>query len=180
MMDLLAPFCGSAKCSRHNIVFLEGVKAALTADAAWKEGWYTEKARTGPARGRTRLCRLGFFRSLPIASSSTSRPWAIPRWRISWWRSGKASSCRRIRTTSWPCCGPGQNGDISAKRDLQGRPQRPRSAAIKAKAYVMPGQTDLYSRQKDSEFEVANMPNARLVPVPSTGAFRGRAGDKSG
>lgn len=34
MMDLLAPFCGSAKCSRHNFVFLEGVKAALTTDAA--------------------------------------------------------------------------------------------------------------------------------------------------
>ncbi len=32
MMDLIAPFCGSAKCSRHNFVFLEGVKAALTAD----------------------------------------------------------------------------------------------------------------------------------------------------
>ena len=47
MMDLLAPFCGSAKCSRHNYVFLEGVKAALTADAAWKQGWYTDK----PARG---------------------------------------------------------------------------------------------------------------------------------
>ena len=32
MMDKLAPFCGSAKCSRHNFVFLEGVKAALSAD----------------------------------------------------------------------------------------------------------------------------------------------------
>ena len=32
---------------RHNIVFLEGVKAALTADAAWKDGWYDEQPRRG-------------------------------------------------------------------------------------------------------------------------------------
>src|SRR4029077_12482521 len=34
MVERIAPFCGSAKCSRHNFVFLEGVKAALTADGA--------------------------------------------------------------------------------------------------------------------------------------------------
>ena len=28
MVERIAPFCGSAKCSRHNFVFLEGVKAA--------------------------------------------------------------------------------------------------------------------------------------------------------
>jgi homoserine O-acetyltransferase/O-succinyltransferase len=54
MMDLLAPFCGSAKCSRHNFVFLEGVKAALTADAACPR----------PTCRRARLCRLGIFASL--------------------------------------------------------------------------------------------------------------------
>jgi hypothetical protein len=33
MVERIAPFCGSAKRSRHNFVFLEGVKAALTCDA---------------------------------------------------------------------------------------------------------------------------------------------------
>jgi homoserine O-acetyltransferase/O-succinyltransferase len=63
MMDLIAPFCGSAKCSRHNFVFLEGVKAALTADAVWKEGWYTEKPARPESRG-ARLCRLGILSSV--------------------------------------------------------------------------------------------------------------------
>jgi homoserine O-acetyltransferase/O-succinyltransferase len=40
MVERIAPFCGSAKCSRHNFVFLEGVKAALTCDAAYNGGWY--------------------------------------------------------------------------------------------------------------------------------------------
>ncbi len=38
MVERIAPSCGSAKCSRHNFVFLEGVKAALTADAAFADG----------------------------------------------------------------------------------------------------------------------------------------------
>ena len=38
MVPRILPFCGSAKTSRHNIVFLEGVKGALTADAAWHGG----------------------------------------------------------------------------------------------------------------------------------------------
>ena len=32
MVTRILPFCGSAKTSEHNIVFLEGVKGALTAD----------------------------------------------------------------------------------------------------------------------------------------------------
>ena len=36
----ILPFCASAKTSEHNIVFLEGVKAALTADSAYNNGNY--------------------------------------------------------------------------------------------------------------------------------------------
>ena len=47
MVERILPFMGSAKCSRHNFVFLEGVKAALQADAAFKDGWYD----TPPVKG---------------------------------------------------------------------------------------------------------------------------------
>jgi homoserine O-acetyltransferase len=41
----------------------------------------------------------------------------------------------------------------------------------------MPGQTDLYFPPEDSEFEVAHMPNAKLVTVPSVwGHFAGGPG----
>ena len=46
-VERIAPYCGAARCSRHNYVFLGGLKAALTADAQWNEGWYKEK----PAKG---------------------------------------------------------------------------------------------------------------------------------
>ena len=44
--------------------------------------------------------------------------------------------------------------------------------AIKAKAFVMPGQTDLYLPPEDSQFEVANMPNAEYIPIPSIWGHR--------
>ena len=47
MVKRILPFCGSSKTSPHNRVFLEGVKAPLTADAAWRDGWYTEQPQLG-------------------------------------------------------------------------------------------------------------------------------------
>ncbi|HIE89100.1 MAG TPA: alpha/beta fold hydrolase, partial [Gammaproteobacteria bacterium] len=41
------PFCASARTSRHNWVFLEGVKAALLADTAFKGGFYDNPPEAG-------------------------------------------------------------------------------------------------------------------------------------
>ena len=81
MVERILPFCGSAKCSRHNFVFLEGVKAALTADVAFADGWYKSKPEKAsePWRGCT---PVGDFRRLSTAPNLTSRRWAMPRWRI--------------------------------------------------------------------------------------------------
>jgi homoserine O-acetyltransferase len=54
MVERLLPWCGSAKTSRHNFVFLEGVKAALTADDAWQGGWYEKQ----PAKGLRAMARV--------------------------------------------------------------------------------------------------------------------------
>jgi homoserine O-acetyltransferase/O-succinyltransferase len=54
MVERIAPFCGSARTSRHNFVFLEGVKAALTADDAWQGGWYEKP----PAKGLRAMGRV--------------------------------------------------------------------------------------------------------------------------
>ena len=43
----ILPFCGSARTSKHNYVFLEGVKAVITADAAWRHGDYDEQPEKG-------------------------------------------------------------------------------------------------------------------------------------
>jgi homoserine O-acetyltransferase len=54
MVEAIAPICGSARTSPHNYLFLEGVKAALTTDAAFAEGWY----QTPPVKGLRAFARV--------------------------------------------------------------------------------------------------------------------------
>jgi homoserine O-acetyltransferase len=175
MMDYIAPFCGSAKCSRHNFVFLEGVKAALTADAGWNNGWYTEK----PAKGLRAMARVyagwgfsqAFYREeLDLKALGYS---SLEDFLVSYWEGFfLPKDANNLLAMLWTW----QNGDISAN-ELYGGDLKKALGAITAKAYVMPGQTDLYFPPEDSEFEVANMPNAKFVPVPSIwGHFAGGPG----
>ena len=46
-VDAIVPFCASARTSPHNFVFLEGVKAALTADQAFADGAYDAPPERG-------------------------------------------------------------------------------------------------------------------------------------
>ena len=69
-----------------------------------------------------------------------------------------------------------QNGDISANETYHGDFDAA-LGAIRAKAIVIPSQTDLYFPPEDSEYEVAHMPNAELRPMPSIwGHFAGGPG----
>ena len=47
VVDAILPFCASARTSPHNTVFLEGVKAALTADNTFAGGDYTAPPEAG-------------------------------------------------------------------------------------------------------------------------------------
>ena len=47
MVEAILPFCASARTSSHNFVFLEGVKAALTADQNWRNGHYDSPPEAG-------------------------------------------------------------------------------------------------------------------------------------
>jgi homoserine O-acetyltransferase len=175
MMDLLAPFCGSAKCSRHNRVFLEGVKAALTADAAFADGWYTTK----PAKGLRAAARVyagwgfsqDFYRAeLDIEALGYS---SLEDFLVAFWEGFfLPRDANNLLTMLWTW----QNGDISAN-EIYGGDYVKALGAIKAKTYVMPGATDLYFPVADSVNEVANMPNATLIPIPSVwGHFAGGPG----
>jgi homoserine O-acetyltransferase len=175
MVERIAPFCGSAKCSRHNFVFLEGVKAALTADGAFNGGWYKDQ----PTKGLRAMARVyagwglsqAFYRErLDIESLGYS---SLEDFLVGFWEGfflQKDANNLLAMLWNW------QNGDISDNELYKGDFKRA-LGAIKAKAYVMPGQTDLYFLPEDSQFEVANMLNAKLLPVPSIwGHFAGGPG----
>jgi homoserine O-acetyltransferase/O-succinyltransferase len=172
MVERIAPFCGSAKCSRHNFVFLEGVKAALTADAGFTDGWY----RTKPEKGLRAMARVyagwgfsqAFYRAeLDIKAMGYS---SLEDFLVGFWeRLFLVRDANNLLTMLWTW----QYGDISAN-EMYGGDYKKALNAITAKAYVMPGTTDLYFPPEDSEVEVANMPNATLVPIKSIwGHFAG-------
>ncbi|MDK3018058.1 alpha/beta fold hydrolase [Pseudodonghicola flavimaris] len=175
MMDLIAPFCGSAKCSRHNYVFLEGVKAALRADAAWENGRYTSKPEKGlRAVGRVYagwgLSQTFYREELDLKALGYA---SLEDFLIGFWEGFfLPKDANNLLTMAWTW----QHGDIS-DNELYNGDFKAALAAIKAKAYVMPGQTDLYFPPEDSQNEVANMPDAEFVPVPSIwGHFAGGPG----
>ena len=175
MVERILPFCGSAKCSRHNFVFLEGVKAALTADAAFNNGWYKEK----PAKGLRAMARVyagwGFSQSfyrenLDVKTLGYS---SLEDFLVAFWEGFfLPKDANNLLTMLWTW----QNGDISANDKFKGDFDKA-LGAIKAKAFVMPGQTDLYFPPEDSQYEVSKMPNAEFRPIPSIwGHFAGGPG----
>lgn len=171
MVERIAPFCGSAKTAAHNIVFLEGVKAALTSDAAWKGGWYDNPPTTGlRAVGRV---YAGWGMSQPFYRQELWRSMgysSLEDFLVAFWEGfflPKDANNLLAMLWSW------QHGDISDNPVFQGDFNKA-LAAIKARAVVMPGETDLYFPAADNAWEVERMPNAVCRPIPGAwGHFAG-------
>ncbi len=169
MVERLAALCGSARTSPHNFVFLEGVKAALTADAAYRDGWFHEH----PVRGLRAMGRVyagwalsqAFYREelWRKTGASSLEDYLVSAWEGNFLRRDANNLLAHIWT--W------QHADASANDLYRGDFARA-LGAITARALVMPGATDLYFPVADSELEVRLMRNAELRPIPSLWGHR--------
>ena len=171
MVKRIAPFCGSAKTAPHNIVFLEGVKAALQADAAWNGGWYT----TPPGKGLRAVGRVyaGWGLSQPFYMQALWRELgfsSLEDFLVGYWEGfflQKDANNLLAMLWSW------QHGDISDNPVFKGDIKKA-LGAIQARAIVMPAERDLYFPVADNEWEVSHMPNAECRPIPGVwGHFAG-------
>lgn len=157
------PYCGSAKTSVHNYVFLEGVKAALTADAAWQNGCYRQPPTAGlKAFGRVyagwaysqAFYREGLYRQLGFETVEAL---------LQWWEEDHLTwDANDLLAMLWSW----QHADIS-DNPLYGGDFALALRSIRARAIVMPSATDLYFPPEDSALEVAHMPQAELRVMPS-------------
>ena len=164
IVERILPICGSAKTSRHNFVFLEGVKFALTADDAWQDGWYDKP----PTKGLRAMGRVyagwavsqAFYREeiyLKIGYSS------LEDYLVSFWEGRRVlSDANNFLAMIWTW----QNADLSAN-PIYGGDYEKALGGIKAKAIVMPCVTDLYFTPEDSQIEVGFMANAEYRPIQS-------------
>ncbi|HEY9620316.1 MAG TPA: alpha/beta fold hydrolase [Crinalium sp.] len=159
----ILPYCGSAKTSVHNWVFLEGIKAALTADETWQAGHY----KTPPVRGLKAFGRVyagwaysqafyreGLYRELGFDSAAAL---------LTWWEEDHVDwDANDLLAMLWSW----QHADISDNPIYQGDFERA-LRSLTSKAIVMPSETDLYFPPEDNAIEVSLMPNAELRIIPS-------------
>jgi homoserine O-acetyltransferase len=161
--------CGSARTAPHNKVFLEGVKAALTADAAYRDGWFHEH----PSRGLKAMARVyaGWALSQAFYREELWRglgyggleQFLVESWEAQFLRRDANDLLAQIWTW-W-------HGDISDNERYRGD-LAAALGAISATALILPGETDLYFRVADNRREVALMANAELRPIPSIWGHR--------
>ena len=155
MVGAILPFCGSAKTSEHNHVFLEGVKAALMADCGFRGGDYKEPPRAGlMAFARIyagwafsqAFYRKQLYKNLGFDSTEALlQDWE--RDHLEW-----DANNLLCKLKTW------QLGDISANDTHDGDLQSALSA-IRAKTIIISCDNDLYFRPADNEQEVTFIPH---------------------
>ena len=174
MVQRACPFCGSSKTSEHNIVFLEGVKSALTADAAFKEGWYEPDAL--PVRGLRAAARVyagwGFSQAFYWDQVYKELGYtSLEDFLVGFWEGFflDRRDPNNLLTMLWTWQAgnigntPGFDGDhVAALR------------SIKARTIALPAEKDLYFPPEDEEYAVQYIPNGELRVIPGVwGHFAG-------
>lgn len=163
MVERIAPFCGTAKTTPHNAVFLQGLRAALTADAAWRGGDYDEP----PVLGMRAFSRV-------YAAWGLSQPF----YKQELWRQTGFESLEQFLTGFWEkrYGRRDANNLLSMIRtwelnDLGTTPGlgnlEHALGAIRAKATIMASQTDLYFTVDDMKAEAEHVPHAQFRVIPS-------------
>ncbi len=168
-VSAILAICGSARTSPHNKVFLEGVRATLTADPAWHEGGFTAR----PVRGLRAMGRLyagwamsqAFYREgkhLELGFTSLE-DYLVRVWEANFLRRNGDDLLSMLSTWYHSDISDNEifNGDLDAAL-----------GSIKARAIIMPSRTDLYFTPEDSEAECEQIPNAEFRPIESIWGHR--------
>ena len=157
-VDAILPFCASAKTSEHNIVFLEGVKAALQADSIYDNGNYSSPPERGlKAFGRVyagwaysqTFYREQMYRLLGFDSAEALLQ--------DWERDHLEWDANDLLCMLWTW----QQGDISANQLYQ-HDFEASLAAIRARTIVIVCDNDLYFPPEDNQIEIEHISNGEL------------------
>jgi len=158
----ILPFCCTAKCWPHNLVFLEGVKAALCADSAWQQGRYGAPPERGlRAFGRAyagwAYSQAFFRREQWRALGFSSLEGLLVYWEEDHLQQD-ANDLLCVLDT-WQSADPAKlPGFDSLEAAL---------SSLVARAIIMPSSSDLYFTVDDARHEAALMANAELRVLAS-------------
>ena len=164
MVERIAPFCGTAKTTPHNVVFLNSARSALITDVAWMNGNYQEQ----PVQGVRAFSHVyaGWAFSQPFYKQELYRQLGFNSlddfitgfWERRYARRDANNLLSMLRTWQLNDVGGTPAFDGSLERALR---------SIKSKATVMAGQTDLYFTPEDIEADAALIPGAQFQVIPS-------------
>ena len=165
LVERIAPMCGAARCSRHCYVFLDGAKAALLADPAYKGGDYDRQPEVGlKALGRVwagwalsqRFYRDELYRQMGFDSVER---FLTDFWEAFWVKCDANDLLCQL--DAWQTADiartPGYGGDLA--RAL---------GDIRARCIQSPGERDLYFPAEDMAWEAAQMRHAECRPIPGS------------
>ena len=167
--------CATAKLPAHTWVLFEGVKAALTADAAWQDGWFDRHPVRGlRAMGRVYAAwgfsqawyRQGLYRDV---GASSLEDFIVSQYEARFLKRNANDLMAMIWTV--------QHADISANDVFDGDLDAA-LRAIRAPVLAMPSESDLYFPVEDVRQEMARVADAKLRPIPSIWGHR--AGNPQG
>ncbi|TDZ28512.1 Homoserine O-acetyltransferase [Colletotrichum spinosum] len=182
-IDICVPFCGAAKTSLHNQVFLEGVKSALLAAK--------KTSSAGPSKGRCESTTASKDADVNDSHKQGLRVWSDEERQVglkafgrgyAGWGFSQAFYRHELHKThygaadledflqkfweAWALSKDPENllvmlhtwqsGDVSRQEPYGGDFEKA-MAGIKAKTLVLPSKTDLYFPPDDSEYEVECM-----------------------
>lgn len=168
-VERICAVCGSARTSPHNKVFLEGVRATLTADPAWRDGYFAER----PVRGLRAMGRVyaGWAMSQAFYREHLYLQHGFGSLEDYLVRAWEANYLRRDGENLLAMLDVWTRSDISANSLFEGDLDKA-LGAITAKTLIMPGRTDLYFTPEDSEAEAGHIPDADYRPIESIWGHR--------
>jgi homoserine O-acetyltransferase len=157
-VDAILPFCASAKTAEHNIVFLEGVKAALQADSVYADGNYSSP----PVKGLKAFGRIyagwafsqTFYREQMYRLKGFDSAEALLQ---DWEQDHLDWDANDLLCKLWTW----QHSDIS-NNTLYNADFKAALNAIKAKTIIIVCDSDLYFRAEDNQIEIEHIRGGEL------------------
>lgn len=172
MVKRLLPFCGSSKTSPHNRVFLEGVKAAITADCAWQGGWYTEQPHVGLRAAARVYAGWGFSQAFYWEEHWRHMGYtSLEDFLVGFWEGFflDGRDANNLLTMLWTW----QNADVGLTPGMGGDTVKA-LRSIRARTLSMPAYKDLYFPPEDEEWAIGHIGDGELRVIPGVwGHFAG-------
>jgi homoserine O-acetyltransferase/O-succinyltransferase len=164
MVERICVVCGSARTAVNNLVFLAGIEAALKADPLWQGEWFAAP----PERGLKAFARVyagwvlspAFYRQelYKAVGFPTLEDFLVGAQERYWLQRDANNLLAQLWT--W------QKADIS-DNDIYRGDLGMALGAIKARALLMPSETDRYFMVEDNALEMPHLRHGELRPIPS-------------